>query len=148
MRIKRTALSFARTRQLSLRLTFVVLTIAVFPALARANTCGVALTQLNNYFVQVQQIANWESVQGIPMRCGWDQYCTQMQHQMLSHWYSQQLYFVNDRYARIVTECSGAPSSGGQPIVVPSDVEKLEIDDADELVSITIPDTPEGFSPQ
>ena len=48
-----------------------------WPGYALANTCGNGAFQLMQYAAQVNQIAQWEQTQGIPMRCFGNPICVQ-----------------------------------------------------------------------
>ena len=119
-----------------------------WPGYAYSNTCGNAAFQLTQYVAQVNQIANWEASQGIPMKCGWNQMCVQALLQQLNFWYYQQSNFVNMQYAQIARQCSGSPYPSQIDPRNPGRLEELEIDDEDRTVAIKIPGTPEGFQPQ
>lgn len=126
------------------------------PATAQMNTCGSALAQLQQYVLQVNQAAQWELYQGIPMRCQGNPMCGQMLLQQLDFWYRQQAGLVNNYYMQIAQQCSSQaptgiptrPGEGGMPRVDEQDVTDLQVDDEDRTVRIRIPTTPQGFRPR
>jgi hypothetical protein len=124
----------------------------IAPASAQMNTCGMALQQLQMYVVQVNQTAQFEYQQGIPMRCGGNPMCGQAMFQQLNFWYAQQANMVNNYYMQIASQCS---SRGQVPMprqpdnrMTERDVTTLDVDDKDRTVRIRIPSTPQGFIPQ
>ena len=120
------------------------------PTGADSSTCGNALLQFQAYVAQVNQVANWELLQGIPMRCGWNGLCVQAMRQQLDLWYAHQSNLANNQYAQIVRLCTRMPAPRpGHKIDIrdPGAVEKITIDEEDRAVVIRIPDTPEGFRP-
>lgn len=121
-------------------------------------SCGMAQQQLQGYVSQVNQVANWEYVQGIPMRCGYNGQCTQWWLYQLNMWYAQQSQLVNGWYQQIATQCAGQSNpgeiaqtdddlDGGEPINE-SAIEDMDIDDEDKSVRIRIPSNPKGFKPR
>jgi hypothetical protein len=117
------------------------------------NTCGMALQQLQMYVARVNQIAQFEYQQGIPMRCQGNPMCGQAMFQQLNYWYTQQAGMVNSYYMQISTQCSSSgptslpqrADSTGLPRVSERDVKTLDVDDEDKTVKIRIPSTPQGF---
>lgn len=128
----------------------------VAPASAQMNTCGMALQQLQMYVGQVNQTAQYEYYQGIPMRCRGNPMCGQAMVQQLNYWYMQQSNMVNTYYMQISQQCSSgpptplprSPDETGSPRIRERDVRTVQIDDEDRTVRIKIPTTPQGFVPQ
>lgn len=126
------------------------------PSMAYAQqTCGAAQMQLQQYVVQVNQIANYEYYQGIGLRCSGNAFCANTLLQQLNAWYLQQSYAVNNWYMMLVRQCSSESSRRPPPIssgdisdgISEEAVETLEVDDEDRTVAIRIPDNPAGFRP-
>lgn len=116
-----------------------------WPGYVLANTCGNAAFQLTQYAAQVNQIAQWEQAQGIPMRCGGNPMCIQVGLQQLQNWYIQQSSIVNRTYMQLAQSCNTLP---GHTRPGPIDLKKPEeiiIDDENKEVVIKVPSTPEGF---
>ena len=136
-----------------------VMTCAATAAEAQQEiSCGMAQQQLQGYVGQVNQVANWEYTQGIPMRCGYNGQCAQWWLFQLNMWYGQQAQLVNGWYQQISTQCAGESHpgeiaqtdddlDGGEPIDEGA-IEDMEIDDEDQTVRIRIPSNPKGFKPQ
>jgi hypothetical protein len=124
-------------------------------AWAQSNTCGAAVSQLQQYVAQVNAFANGEYYQGIPMRCGGNPNCMGWWLQQLNAWYMQQSGMVNTWYAQLSRQCTRNRPSGGvrvnrttrdDPGGLDEDaVEELEVDDEDKSVAIRIPSTPRGY---
>lgn len=122
-------------------------------AFAQNATCGMAVMQLQNYASQVNNVANMELYQGIPMRCGMNAYCRQALWQQLNGWYSQQAGMVNTWYAQIVQQCNQSSGGRDRPRIKDMseddageiDVSDLTVDNEDKTVRIRIPSTPRGF---
>jgi hypothetical protein len=123
---------------------------------AFSNTCGIAVSQLQNYVLQVNTAANTAYYNYIPMQCGPNPMCQQTLLNQLNNWYMQQTYQVNAWYSQIVQQCSQqSPQIGRIPSSRPSDsgpgeidedtVKDIEVDDEDKTVRIKIPSTPKGF---
>lgn len=121
-------------------------------------SCGIAQQQLQGYVSQVNQVANWEYMQGIPMRCGYNGQCAQWWLSQLNMWYAQQAQLVNGWYQQIAMQCAGQSSpgqiaqndedlGGGEPIDEGA-IEDMDIDDEDKTVRIKIPSNPKGFKPR
>lgn len=121
-------------------------------------TCGQAVAQLQQYVANVNQFANTEYYQGIPMRCGGNQMCMQMWLQQLNGWYVNQSSMVNNWYGQIVSNCAStesAPASkkiserkagrNAPPELSEDDVASLDVDDEDKTVRIRIPSNPMGY---
>jgi hypothetical protein len=129
-----------------------LLSALVTPASAQMNTCGMALQQLQMYVAQVNQAAQFEYQQGIPMRCRGNPMCGQAMLQQLNFWYSQQTVMVQNYYMQIASQCSSnSPTSMPRESdnrVSEHDVKTLDVDDKDRTVRIRIPSTPQGFVPQ
>jgi hypothetical protein len=125
-------------------------------ASAQMNTCGMALQQLQMYVGRVNQTAQYEYYQGIPMRCRGNPMCGQAMLQQLNFWYAQQSNMVNNYYMQISAQCSSGPPTPlerrpddtGSPRISERDVKTVQIDDEDRTVRIKIPSTPQGFVPQ
>ena len=117
-----------------------------WPGYALANTCGNAVFQLTQYAAQVNQIANWEQSQGIPMKCVGNPMCVQVMLQQLKAWYAQQSNFVNMTYMQIAQACTNTRTRP-DPIDL-SNPEEITVDNEDRETVIKVPSTPEGFQPQ
>jgi hypothetical protein len=116
------------------------------------TTCGQAITQLQGYIASVNQFANNEYFQGIPMRCGHNPGCQQWWLQQLNGWYMNQSGMVNNWYMQIQARCSseqgkevGQTSDGGAPSLDEEEVANLEVDDEDRTVRIKIPSDAVGY---
>lgn len=131
---------------------------AATPSILQAQTaCGPAVAQLQQYVIQVNQIANHEYGYGIPIRCGGNMYCANTFLYQLNSWYQQQSNNVNYWYAAISAACTSPsspkptpplpPSSASDPIK-PNDIEEIEVEDEDQVVAIKIPSNPNGFKPK
>lgn len=122
---------------------------------AQDVSCGLAVSQLQQYVAQVNSFANGEFYQGIPMRCGPDPMCAQWWLGQLNAWYMQQTSLVNGWYSRISQQCSQQPAPSRVPSRRQTDsqpgeldegaIEDLEVDDEDRTVRIRIPSTPSGY---
>jgi hypothetical protein len=116
-------------------------------------SCGIAQHQLQGYVNQVNNIANFEFSQGIPMRCGFNGQCTNWLLFQLNSWYSQQTQLVNVWYQKIAIKCTSDSSPGRiegsieEPIEEDA-IDEMVIDDEDKTVKIKIPKNPNGFSPK
>lgn len=117
-----------------------------WPGYALANTCGNAAFQLTQYAAQVNQIANWEQSQGIPMRCIGNLMCMQVMQQQLQSWYIQQSNFVNMTYMQLARACNNTRVPPGQ--IDLSNSEEITVDKEDKDVAIKVPSTPQGFQPR
>ncbi|WAC24918.1 hypothetical protein [Blastomonas sp. SL216] len=128
------------------------------PASAQSTTCGSALYQLQAYAGQVNQVANAELYQGIPMRCGYNAYCGNSQLLQLNQWYANQSYLINGWYQQLVSMCASTDDrnrkrrnpadSDIENGIDEESIEELEVDDEDRTVVLRIPSTPRGFSPR
>lgn len=137
--------------------------------------CSVAVTQLQNYAAQINQIYNNEYWTIIPnQRCpAYDQWGRPFSPQLvqncrlqmlgyLNQWYGQQCNYINNTYTQIATGCATNPARPtGKPAPKPitGEEENTEIDtdqieeltagiDEDKAVKITIPKTASGFRPR
>lgn len=139
-------------------MTFMAL---MFGANARAqSTCAEAVSQLQQYVAGVNQFANNEFYQGIPMKCGGNGACMQWWLQQLNAWHMGQMNMVNGWYQQIVGSCSaGSPdrtvarekvktrktTTASPPEVDEEQIASIDVDDEDKTVRIRIPDTPMGY---
>jgi hypothetical protein len=123
---------------------------------ALSNTCGIAVSQLQNYVYQVNSAANTAYYNYIPMQCGYNPMCQQTLLNQLNNWYMQQTYQVNAWYSQILQQCNQQPpqigkipntgQSDSRPGKIDEDtVKDIKVDDEDKTVRIRIPSTPEGF---
>ena len=138
--------------------------------------CGKAVTQLQNYAAQVNQIYQYEYWTAIPnQRCpafdAWGrpfnpqvvQNCRWQTLTYLNQWYGQQSNLVNNWYIQIMQGCSTnpqrTPSDGPAPRQKSGGDENEQIDteqiedltagiDEDKAVRISIPKTASGFKPR
>jgi hypothetical protein len=124
-------------------------------ALGQTNTCGIAVAQLQNYIMRVNDMAVAEYYQNIPIRCGGNPYCMQGSLGELSHWYLQQAALVEEWYSQIIRECTQQSTTRQIPSRRPprdepgkldeDTIKDLRVDDEDRTVRIRIPSTPRGF---
>jgi len=124
--------------------------------LRAGTTCDVAPMQLQQYIGQVNQTANWWYYQGIPQRCGFNQYCQAALLQQLNAWYQQQTAIVNGWYYQIAAACTDrtdpdrhrfSGSSPGGEAMDKDATEDLHVDkNENKTVAIVIPDNPSGFN--
>lgn len=120
--------------------------------------CGTAVSQLQYYVSQVNQVAVFEYYQGIPARCFGNAYCAQAQLFQLDAWYRQQSLLVNDWYGRITAACTAGgvaqrlptrrDESSNRRRMDETAIEDLEVDDEDRTVRIRIPETADGYEPR
>jgi hypothetical protein len=123
-------------------------------------TCGLAVSRLQDYVTSVNAFANGEFYQGIPMRCGWNQWCRNYWYGQLNAWYAQQSVSVNSWYRQLVSECTAEDnrpnkkrvdlkrSRGDDPGGLDEEaVEDLEVDEVDKTVRIRIPSDARGYRP-
>lgn len=125
------------------------------PAQGQSNTCGIAVSRLQNYIQQVNAFASAEYYQNIPARCGLNGNCAQWWLQNLNAWYQQQGALVNEWYGDITRQCTKRTTvkrvrSKRQTDDEPGEidegaVEDLKVDDEDKTVRIRIPSTPKGY---
>ncbi|GAB3097803.1 hypothetical protein [Lysobacter terrae] len=122
--------------------------VASTTAAAQNMTCGNAVMQLQAYIAQVNQYAAMEQQQGIPMRCGWNQQCSQWWYAQLNNWYWQQSQLVNNWYNQISMTCGNGQEMQTQRGEEMDDdvVDEIEVDDEDKTVAIKIPSTPKGYN--
>lgn len=130
----------------------------VSAGLAAQVSCGMAVGQLQQYVIQVNQAATFEYYQGIPARCMGNPYCAQAQLYQLDAWYRQQSVLVNQWYGRITAACTAEGvaqrlptrrgESGGRREMDEEAIEDLAVDDEDRTVRIRIPDTADGYRPR
>jgi hypothetical protein len=117
------------------------------------QTCGEAVSQLQSYVASVNQFANGEYFQGIPMRCGGNPNCQQWWLQQLNGWYLNQSGMVNQWYMQIQANCSSQPTkrkiskidNDGAPGLDEDDVASIDVDDEDRTVRIKIPTDAVGY---
>ena len=128
----------------------------LIPELSRAATaCAVAPMLLQQYINQVNQVANSWLYQGIPLSCGYNQYCQAGIFQQLNIWYQQQAVLVNQWYYQIAATCTNdaeaerhrfSPSRPGDQTMNEGATEELHVDrNENKSVAIVIPDNPTGF---
>lgn len=142
---------------------------------AQNVSCGQAVSQLQSYAAQVNQLYQNEYWQVIPnIRCPLYNNIGQPVHpqivqncrlQMLGYlnqWYGQQCIYVNNTYAQIARACSvNEPTSIRKPAPRPNpgNGESAEIDtneieeltagiDEDKAMRISIPKTASGYRPR
>jgi len=140
-------------QNLSFRMGLVVALLAIVPVAHAQQTCGDAVSRLQNYVASVNQFANAEYFQGIPMRCGGNPQCQQMWLQQLNGWYMSQSNMVNQWYMQIQMNCTSTGSTtkisktknNGAPELDEDEVASLEVDDEDRTVKIKIPKDAVGY---
>lgn len=139
--------------------------------------CNSAVTQLQTYANQVNQLYHTEYWTNIPIRCPafnqWGQAfnpivvqnCRNQMLVYLNTWYAQQCVYVNNAYGQIVNSCLSRNEQNIDPDekpapkrVSPSDAENKEIDterikeltagvDENKSVVIRIPKTVASYNP-
>jgi hypothetical protein len=129
---------------------------AIVTPLRASTTCVMAPMQLQQYIVQVNQTANAWYYQGIPQRCGYNQYCQSALLQQLNAWYQQQTAIVNGWYYQIAAACTDktdldrhrfSDSRPGDDAMDKDATEDLHVDkNENKTVAIVIPDNPSGFN--